>query len=235
MRLDELLKFLGYGTKKEIHRLMKLKKVVIDEKPEYNGKRNVEPLLHKIEVNGTRIQTSPHVYYLLNKPSGVLTANSDENHQTVMDLLKEEDRREDLYSVGRLDRSTSGLLLLTNNGPLGYEMLHPTRHVTKRYRVEIKEALENSDILRFAEGIEFIGGVKVKPAKLEIIDGHHACVEISEGKFHQVKKMFFSVGKKVEKLQRIQFGPLLLEENLPLGAYRTLTQEELEKLRPYIK
>ena len=148
---------------------------------------NVDASLQTIMVSGKELEHAPEVYYLMNKPSGVVSARKDKEHQTVIDLIRPEDRREGLYPVGRLDRDTEGLVLITNNGPLGFAMLHP------RYRVTI-----------------------------------------SEGKFHQVKKMFLAYGVKVTYLKRISFGEFKLDEGMAVGSYRTLTEAEKTILRTYL-
>ncbi|MEG1094059.1 MAG: 16S rRNA pseudouridine(516) synthase, partial [Lactococcus sp.] len=174
-----------------------------------------------------------HCYFMMNKPAGVLSANKDEQLPTYRSLLKEKNGA--LYPVGRLDFLTTGLLFITDNGPLGIDMLKPQQHVSKTYFVETWEPLEERDKAAFAAGIEFIGGVRTQPAQLEILDAHHAKVTIQEGKYHQVKKMFLALGKKVEQLQRLSFGPLVLDEHLQPGAYRPLTQQEILSLKPYMR
>lgn len=233
MRLDQYLLLNGWTDKKEIKRLAQTRKIKIDGNVEYNLSRNVDPQMHDIFVKEEQLTRFPHQYYLLNKPAGVLTANKDEKLPTYRSLLKEEN--DALYPVGRLDFLTTGLLLITDNGPLGIDMLKPEQHVSKTYWVETWEELEEDDVSHFAQGIEFIGGVCTQPALLEILDTHHAKVTIQEGKYHQVKKMFLALGKKVEKLQRLTFGPLSLDNDLQIGAYRPLTREEILSLKIYMR
>ncbi|MFV0558230.1 MAG: 16S rRNA pseudouridine(516) synthase [Enterococcus sp.] len=236
MRLDKLIETQLKTSRKAMKRLFLMGHVLVDNQKEVQTNRNVDSQLHQITVKQQTLQTQ-EVYYLLNKPQGVVTANSDQEHQTVTDLLPENQR--DVYAVGRLDRDTTGLIFLTSNGQLGYELLHPSRKVVKIYQATINDIVTAEDIKAFAKGIVFIGGVTCQPAKLEIlqIQGSVSQVQltIQEGKFHQVKKMFLARGKKVLQLKRIQLGPLVLPSELEEGAYRELTPAELETLRPYFR
>lgn len=233
MRIDKLLEEKGFGSRKEVKRLLQRRRVLVDGVPIMDGSFNVEERLHEVQVNGKKLTGFAHVYLMLNKPNGVVTALSDAERGTVLDLIAPEDKEASLYPVGRLDRDTEGLLLLTNNGQLGYQLLIPDKKVTKTYEVTTKEPLEPSDVIKFAEGIAFTGGEKCQPAHLVFIDDHKARLTISEGKFHQVKKMFLAVGKKVIHLKRIAMGPLELDESLALGTYRPLSDTELLLLKPY--
>ena len=164
-----------------------------------NPQRNVDSKLHKIQVDGQKLQTN-HVYYLLNKPSGVVTAKKDTKFQTATELVKESERPEALYPVGRLDRDTTGLLLLTDNGQLGYDLLQPESKVTKTYRVIVNEAVTMEDVEAFKAGIVFHGGVRCQPARLSIVSStsrhSEVLLTIKEGKFHQVKKNVSSMREK---------------------------------------
>jgi len=156
-----------------------------------------------------------------------------------MDLLPPDIQSDQLYAVGRLDRDTTGLLLLTDNGPLGFQLLHPQYHVDKSYQVVVNGPLTSDHIQSFKEGIVFLDGTTCKPAQLEILDASptesRASITISEGKFHQVKKMFLSVGVKVTALKRVQFGDFTLNSELSEGQYRPLNQEELEMIKKYLE
>lgn len=233
MRIDKILEEKGFGSRKTVKRLIQRKVVLVDGEAVTNGSFNVEGRLHQVTVQGAPISGFPHQYVMLNKPAGVVTALTDTTCETVLDLISDRDKTEGLYPVGRLDRDTEGLLLLTDNGQLGYQLLIPDKKVSKVYEVTTKEPLETTDIAAFAAGIIFIGGETCKPAQLEIVDAHRARLSLSEGKFHQVKKMFLAVGKKVIHLKRIAMGPLELDEALPPGSYRSLTQQELQLLKPY--
>ena len=156
-----------------------------------------------------------------------------------MDLLPQHLQSEQLYAIGRLDRDTTGLLLLTDNGPLGFQLLHPQYHVDKTYQVEVNGALTPNHIQKFKDGIVFLDGTTCKPAQLEILSSSptfsQATITISEGKFHQVKKMFLSIGVKVTSLKRTHFGPWCLDDNLQEGDYRHLNSKELTIIRDFLR
>lgn len=219
-------------------RLFLMKKVLIDGAVELNPQRNVDSQLHEIQVDGRKLLTD-HAYYLLNKPAGVVTAKKDTRFQTATELITAGERPADLYPVGRLDRDTTGLLLLTDNGQLGYDLLQPGSKVTKTYRATVNEAVTLEDVAAFKAGIIFHGEVRCQPAKLEILSSEpkHSKVllTIKEGKFHQVKKMFLACGKKVTQLTRLTMGPLELPEDLAEGDYRSLTPAELQRLKTYFR
>lgn len=238
MRLDKLIEARLQTTRKAQKRLFLTGQVKVDGKIERQENRNVDSQLHKIEVAGRQLFTDER-YFLVFKPRGVVTANQDAKHKTVMDLLSAEDRSQGLYSVGRLDRDTEGLLLVTTNGQLGYELLQPTGKVSKVYEAWVKEPVSLADIRAFAAGITFHGGVTCQPAVLQILETTpgptKVRLRITEGKFHQVKKMFLARGIKVLTLRRVAMGPLTLPQDLLPGAYRTLTQAELTSLREYFR
>ena len=237
MRVDKVLEERQIGSRKTVKRLIQQKRVKVDGIAITNGSFNVEQAIHQLTVDDDLIAIPPHRYFMLHKPNGVVTAKTDANCQTIFDLIADDDQNDQLYPVGRLDRDTEGLLLITDNGQLGYQLLLPDKKVEKVYEATINDIVTEADITAFAEGIVFIGGEKCLPAKLEILSDHgihsQVRVTIQEGKFHQVKKMFLSVGKKVIHLKRIAMGPLELDESLPLGSYRFLTQQELQLLKPY--
>lgn len=239
MRLDKLIEQEFQTTRKEMKGLFLRGKVRIDGEVTLQENKNVDSQCHQIEVAGQRLFTK-EVYYLLNKSKGLVTANTDSEHPTVFDQLSLEDRRQELFAVGRLDRDTEGLLLLTSNGQLVYDLLHPTKKVFKTYEAQVNEEVTPEDVAAFAQGIVFLDGTVCKSAELERLsfDGlrrmSHVRLRIQEGKFHQVKKMFLARGKKVVALKRTEMGPLSLGE-LPVGAYRSLTPEELLQLKPYFR
>lgn len=237
MRLDKLLGQAGFGSRGQVKKLIRSLQVLIDGEVAKNDGLNVDPSLQMITISGEQLSYFAEVYYILNKPSGVVSAVSDTNYQTVIDLIDQVDRKTNLYPVGRLDRDTEGLVLITNNGPLGFRLLHPKYHVKKTYYVEVNDRLEADALDFFENSIAFLDGTVCKPAKLEIISSSpevsSAYVTISEGKFHQVKKMFLAYGIKVTYLKRISFGPFELRD-LPVGEYRELTEEEKEGLKQYL-
>lgn len=237
MRLDNLLAEANFGGRNQIKKLIRSKQVTIDG---HLARRNgliVDAYLQDIRVSGQKVLAEKEVYYILNKPADVVSACSDARHKTVLDMLAPEDRKEGIYPIGRLDRDTEGLVILTNNGPLGFRMLHPKHHVEKTYYVEVNDELRADAPAFFEEGVTFLDGTICKSAKLDIVSserGHSsAYITISEGRFHQVKKMFLAYGVKVTYLKRISFGAFVLEENLPSGAYRELTEKEIGILKTY--
>ena len=238
MRLDKLIEARLQTTRKAQKRLFLTGQVKVDGKIEHQENRNVDSQLHKIEVAGRQLFTDER-YFLVFKPRGVVTANQDAKHKTVMDLLSAEDRSQGLYSVGRLDRDTEGLLLVTTNGQLGYELLQPAGKVSKVYEAWVKEPVSLADIRAFAAGITFHGGVTCQPAVLQILETTpgptKVRLRITEGKFHQVKKMFLARGIKVLTLRRVAMGPLTPTSGLITGSVSCSNQPELTSLREYFR
>ena len=237
MRLDNLLAQEKISRKAMKQALLK-KEILVDKVPATSLAQNVDTGLQELIFQGIKIQGYEHTYLMLHKPSGVVTASKDKKLQTVMDLLPQHLQSDQLYAIGRLDRDTTGLLLLTNNGPLGFQLLHPQYHVDKTYQVEVNGLLTPDHIQQFKNGIVFLDGTICKPAQLEILSSipslSRATITISEGKFHQVKKMFLSVGVKVTALKRVQFGDFLLDSDLAEGRYRHLNQEELKNIKNHL-
>ncbi len=239
MRLDKLIEEKLKTSKKEMKRLFLRGLVKVDGQVTDCESQNVDSQLHQIEVAGQKLRTNES-YYLLAKPQGVVTANKDAQHQTVFDLLSPADFSPELVAVGRLDRDTQGLLLLTSNGQLVYDLLHPVKKVSKTYLAKVNAIVTQADIVAFAKGIEFLDGTRCQSAQLKIrtvdLSRQESEVElvIFEGKFHQVKKMFLARGKKVIALKRLAMGPLELGD-LPSGTYRPLTLSELQQLKPYFR
>ena len=236
MHLEHLLMKHFDISRKQMKKLISSGEVLIDSTPATHVSNNVDPQLQVITVQGTRIEDNSQKYYLLNKPKGLISATTDQQLPTVIDLFKNENV-EGLYPIGRLDRDTEGLLIITNNGPLGYRLLNPLQHIEKEYYVEVNALLDNSCIQRFHDGIMFYDGTICKPAKLSILESSpsfsKATVTISEGKFHQIKKMFLCVGVKVTFLKRIRFGEFVLDSSLTPGEYRLLNTEELQIIKQY--
>ena len=236
MRLEHLMMKHFDISRKQMKKLISSGEVLIDSIPATHVSNNVDPQIQVITVQGKQIEDSSQKYFMLNKPSGLISATIDEHLPTVIDLFNKENV-EGLYPIGRLDRDTEGLLIITNNGPLGYRLLNPVQHIEKEYYVEVNGPLDNSCIQRFHDGIVFHDGTICKPAILSILESSpsfsKASVIISEGKFHQIKKMFLCVGVKVTFLKRIRFGEFLLDESLFPGEYRPLNSFELQLLKQY--
>ena len=197
---------------------------MIEKWPKYQ----VNPNQDKITVDGKVIEYVDYVYIMLNKPKGYVSATFDDINQTVIDLITDY-RHLDIFPVGRLDKDTEGLLLITNDGQFNHNLMSPSKHVSKTYQVISKYTVKNEDIITFEKGIELSDG-KVKPAQLEKLDDKLSLVTIYEGKYHQVKRMFHSIDNEVLELKRLKISNLTLDENLKAGEYRLLTPEELKLL-----
>lgn len=237
MRLDKMLSHSGFGTRKEVKVLLKKKVVTVNGAVQKEAKFQVDPDKDVIEVLGEKIDYQEFVYFMLHKPQGVISATTDGLHETVIDLLEPHDQVQEPFPVGRLDIDTEGLLLLTNDGALTHNLLSPKKHVNKIYIAEIAGLVTEEDVTAFSNGVTLEDGYLCKPAELIIEEKNEAegkssiRVTIQEGKFHQVKRMFESVGKKVVYLKRLSMGPLKLDDELPLGEYRPLTKEEISVLK----
>lgn len=234
MRIDKMLAHLGYGSRKEVKQLLKNGLVQINGNIIKNGKEHVDPLQDTVILNGERIQYKESIYLMMNKPQGVISATEDDYDQTVIDLLAMEDAVFSPFPVGRLDKDTEGLLLITNDGQLAHQLLAPKKHVPKTYFAVIDQEVTEEDVEAFRHGVTLDDGYQTKPGILKILkSGGHSDIEltITEGKYHQVKRMFEAVGKRVVYLKRISMGPLVLDEGLGLGEYRELTEEEINQLK----
>lgn len=236
-RLDKVLGNLGYGTRKEVKKLVKNGAIEVDGVLAKDPGMHVEPESQVIKVNGDNINYRKYIYIMMNKPQGVVSATEDFRDKTVVDLLDEEYLPFSLSPVGRLDKDTVGLLLLTNDGQLAHKLLSPKNHVPKVYYARIEGRVTEDDVEEFKRGVVLKDGYECMSANLEILKQGEISeiqVEIFEGKFHQVKRMFEAVGKKVLFLKRLSMGPLQLDEGLKMGAARELTEDELNRLIEYI-
>ena len=184
----------------------------------------------RVEADGVQIGYQEHFYYMLNKPAGILTATEDRKQPTVLDLFPE-NLRKNLAPVGRLDKDTVGLLLITDDGALAHRLLAPKSHVDKVYLAGTDLPVTDEDVKRFAGGMTLADGTQLMPAGLEILSPDRSRVTIHEGKFHQIKRMFEACGKKVVYLKRLSMGTLTLDPTLPEGEWRELTKEEVRMLR----
>lgn len=238
MRLDQLMADHQYA-RKDIKQLLARRQILVDHLPAQKLSQNIDPGLQQIQIGDQIIQEPRHHYYMLHKPIGAVTAKRDAHHPTVIDLVDPQQEYPDLYPLGRLDRDTSGLLLLTDNGPLGFQLLHPQYHVEKVYEVEVNGPLYAAHIEQFQNGISFTDGPICKPASLTILEStpsySKAQVRISEGKYHQVKKMFLAIGVKVISLKRLSFGPFTLDPQLAPGESRPLNDVELTWVKDYLE
>ncbi|MCA1032411.1 rRNA pseudouridine synthase [Bacillus timonensis] len=234
MRLDKLLSNRGFGSRKEVKKLLKSGVVKVDDSIVKDPSFHVKPTEDTVTVHGDIIEYKEFIYLMMNKPPGVISATEDNNHETVIDILEVEDQLYEPFPVGRLDKDTEGLLLITNDGQLSHQLLSPKKHVPKTYFAVIDGEVSEEDIEAFKKGVVLDDGYETLPATLVILKtGIRSDIEvtITEGKFHQVKRMFEAVGKKVVYLQRLSMGPLKLDETLELGEYRELTDEEVDSLK----
>lgn len=225
IRLDKMLANLGYGSRKEVKLLIRKGHVMINGTVIKKDDFRLEPEKDRVEVDGELVVYKPIVYIMMNKPQGVISATEDKYQPTVVDLLEGYDHYK-VFPVGRLDKDTEGLLLLTNDGRLARELLFPSRDAYKTYYARLDADLNEADVQHFASGVMIDTGYTCKPAILEIESPREAIVKITEGKFHQVKKMFQACGKHVTYLKRLEMKGLKLDPRLKPGAYRELTKEE---------
>lgn len=233
-RLDKIIASTGRYSRREVKTLVREGRVLVDGRIAASPEDKCDPLTACIRVNGEALFYREHTYVMLHKPAGVLSATEDGRGKTVLDLLAPEYRRIGLFPVGRLDKDTEGLLLLTDDGALAHDLLAPKKHVDKVYFARTEGALGEEDCAAFAAGITLGDGLSCLPAKLEILKSgaqSEALVTVCEGKFHQVKRMLASRGNPVIYLKRLSMGPLTLDETLPKGEYRLLTAQEIAALR----
>lgn len=229
MRLDKFLSNMGVGTRTEVKQRLKKKQVTIDDKVETSPKKQINPELEIVKVNDQKIDFVNKAYLMLNKPKDYISATTDEQHKTVLDLI-EDYRYLDLFPVGRLDKDTEGLLLITNDGQFNHELMSPGKHVAKTYEVISQKNITKNDINAFKVGIELNEGL-AKPAKLVQGDElNKSFVTIYEGRYHQVKRMFHAIDNEVLALKRIRIGDLQLDSTLASGEYRHLTQQDFKLL-----
>ena len=230
-RLDKIISATGKKSRREVKLLVKQGRILVDGVPASAPEMKVDPAVSEILLDGENIGYQRFTYIMLHKPAGVLSAVEDKRQKTVLDLLPEELQRRNLSPVGRLDKDTEGLLLLTNDGELTHRLLSPRHHVDKVYYARVDGRLEEADCAAFAAGITLGDGLECMPAGLEILSDSEALVTLQEGKFHQVKRMLAFCGKPVVYLKRLSMGPLWLDESLQPGEFRHLTGEEEKLLR----
>ena len=230
-RIDKLLASTGRWSRREVKQLIKEGRVLLDGAPATGPEQKLDPETSRLQVDGEEAAIKKYTYIMMNKPAGVLSATEDVRQKTVLDLLPPELRRRNLFPVGRLDKDSRGLLLLTNDGNLAHRLLSPKKHVEKVYYIRTEAPLTPEDQTAFAEGVTLSDGTACLPAKLELLgDGSEALVTLHEGKFHQIKRMTASRGTAVCQLKRISMGTLVLDQTLKEGEFRTLTREEVLKI-----
>lgn len=236
MRLDKFLAEAGLGSRKEVKQLIKKGLITVNDQVEKKDKAQVNPEKDRVAYVGDVLDYQEYYYYLLHKPAGVVSATEDKKDRTVLDLFAAQDYRSDLFPVGRLDKDTEGLLLITNDGQLAHELLSPKKHVEKEYLAQVAGVMTAADQQRFREGIPMDDALTL-PAEL-IIDAINeekrtsiVRIILQEGKFHQVKRMVKACGKEVTYLKRLRMGGLSLPNDLAKGAYRELSRAELTQLK----
>ena len=229
-RLDKLLAGTGKWSRREVKALVRQGLVRVDGRLAASAEDKLDPAAAIITVAGETISLCRFTYVMLYKPAGVLTATEDRKQPTVLDLLPPELRRIGLAPVGRLDKDTEGLLLLTNDGELAHRLLSPKYHVDKRYLARVDGELSAADTEAFARGMTLGDGLECLPAGLEVLPDRVCIVTLREGKFHQVKRMLAARGAPVLYLKRLSMGPLTLDDSLAAGAYRLLRAEEISAL-----
>lgn len=233
MRLDKFISTTTTLSRAEAKKIIK-KGILINDilikSPDYK----VDEFNDQVIVSGNRLVYRKYIYIMMNKPKNTVSATEDAIERTVVDILRDEDRIYKVFPVGRLDKDTEGLMLLTNDGELAHKLISPKKDVVKKYYVEVSGELKNEHLQIVKEGLTLEDGYRCKPARLEILDSSEgnskANIFITEGKFHQVKRMMKSLGTTVTYLKRLSIGNLKLDENLKLGEYRYLTDDELNKL-----
>ena len=233
MRLDKYLCETGFGTRSQVKDLLKKGQVMVNgevvKKPELKINETTDQILWQ----GKKASYQKNIYLMLHKPAGVVSATEDNREKTVLDLVRPEDRKNGLFPVGRLDKDTEGLLLLTDDGELAHRLLSPKKHVDKTYYAKIDGQVTEEHVKQFREGLDIGDEKKTLPAVLTILlSGPVSEIEVTihEGRFHQIKRMFEAVGCKVTYLKRLSMGSLVLDETLPPEEYRPLTEAELEGL-----
>ena len=228
MRIDKLVSLSGFGSRKEVKAILKAGIVSVDGVVVKDPQTRVDPETATIYVGDELIEYEKYVYIMMNKPDGVISATHDDDDKTVIDLLDEKYQWFDLFPVGRLDKDTTGLLILSNDGGFAHRALSPKKHVAKVYHAEVDGEIEVLHIAAFAAGVTLDDDYRCMPAGLAVVEGGVAEVTISEGKFHQVKRMFEAIGLSVTSLRRVAFAGINLDESLSPGSYRRLNENEMQ-------
>lgn len=229
MRLDKLLAHMGYGSRKEVKAFIRKGYVLLNGEAVYDDDIKVDEENDEIVILDQTVEYQKRIYLLLNKPKGYVSATFDFKEPTVLDLIEE--TQKGLFPVGRLDKDTTGLLLITNDGKLAHELLSPKYHVAKTYELTFSGVFKDSFFEQFKKGIVLEDGYICKPAEFILLEPQRGRITIYEGKFHQIKRMMQVLGMEVTSLKRLSFGNLELPSDLEEGIYRALTKEELDLLR----
>ncbi|MDD4679215.1 MAG: pseudouridine synthase [Tissierellia bacterium] len=235
LRIDKMLSNTGVGSRKQIKTDARNGHIEVNGTIEKDSSRIIDTETDAVKYKGEIIKYTQYIYLMMNKPRGVVSATEDNYDKTIIDLLRDEEKSYKPFPVGRLDKDSEGLLLITNDGKLSHDLLSPKKHVDKTYYVEVDEEVTENDVTAFEKGVILKeDNYKTLPAKLQIIESGYpsiCLVTIREGKFHQVKRMFNAINNEVIYLKRISMGTLKLDESLKTGQYRHLTEEEIKLLR----
>lgn len=230
MRIDKFLCDMNMGTRSQVKEFIKKGQVTVNNKLIKNADFKVNENSDEIYFQGKQVRYQLFMYYMLNKPKGVVSATRDNTAGTVVELLRNEDRKPDIFPVGRLDKDTEGLLLLTNDGELAHRLLAPKKHVDKTYLVTLERKPVDEELLQLEQGVDIGEERPTLPAKVTRVDDMRILLTLHEGKFHQVKRMLQAVENRVVALKRVSFGGLELDNGLKPGEYRELTEYEVKIL-----
>ena len=233
IRLDKLLCEMGFGSRSDVKSAIKKGSVTVNEEKVSKSDIKIDTDKDHVKFMGEEVSYSRYEYYMFHKPAGCVSATKDKRDKTVLDYFKGQSSKE-LFPVGRLDKDTEGLLIITNDGELAHALLSPRKHVAKTYYAELDGSIDEDTVKMFAEGIDIGDDKATLPAKLEIIEsgeGSKANITIVEGRYHQVKRMFLAVGCKVLYLKRLSMGGVWLDDSLTKGQFRPLSEDELMKLK----
>lgn len=236
IRLDKFLSEMSGWTRSEVKKIVRTGSVTVDGNEVKKPETKIDEKLSIVRVDGRQIKYNKYEYYMLNKPKGFVSATTDREHKTVVDIISSSEKK-DLFPVGRLDIDTEGLLIITNDGELAHRLLSPKNHVEKTYYVEVSGILDDADVDAVEKGLDIGEEKNTIPAKMEILktdiqNNISSCyLTIHEGKFHQVKRMMKKLGKTVTYLKRVSMGSLILDSKLKKGNYRKLTEQEIIELK----
>ncbi len=230
VRLDKVLSELGVASRRELKQMIRSGRVSVNGQTVTEPEKHIDPEKDELCLDGAALRLRRFRYFMMDKPAGVLSVTEDRKQQTVLDLLPPELKRLGLFPVGRLDKDTEGLLILTNDGGFAHRVISPKAGVEKRYRAEVEGVPDEEDARAFAQGLILADGTRCLPAKLEITGGSVCFVTVMEGKYHQVKRMLASRGKPVQRLRRLSVGELEIGEDLGPGGFRELEENDLCKV-----
>lgn len=236
MRLDKFLSATGTISRTEAKKAIRAKSVLVNGAVAKSAEMQIEPNQDEVIFLGEKIVYREFTYIMMNKPCGVVSATEDGSDTTVIDLLPSNIKTDKLFPCGRLDKDTVGLILITDNGALGHELLSPRSHVKKAYRFKSAEPISQEDAKRFEQGVVLADGYVTKPAQIELFETRdEGIITLDEGKYHQIKRMLGALNNKIIYLERITFGPLILDAELQRGEWRYLTEEEIKLLKEHKK